>query len=1726
MAHRQNFSPIAIVGQGCVLPAALNPAQLWQLVATGRDVVKPVPEGVWGGDRRRFMATDGVDGTWTDRGGYVEGFEEHFDPDRYAFDNKRLQTLGTGLHWLLHAGSQAIDDGAAFDPDKTGVAIGNLSFPTRAMSQFAERVWYGDSLASAAGVPPVAPTARFMSGLPAQLLAEGLGLGGPAVAMDAACASALYAIAHGCSLLNSGQVDAMVAGAVNYADDLLIHVGFCALTALSKSGRSRPFHRDADGLVPARGAGLLLLKRLADAQRDGDNVLAVIRGVGLSNDGRGRGFLAPSADGQARAMRQAYAMSGLQPKDIGLVECHATGTQLGDRTELESMAATFEGCVDLPIGSLKSNMGHLITAAGVAGVLKVMAAMKARKLPPTLHAEEPIDALRDTPFKLLHKAEDWPSDRPLRAAVSAFGFGGNNAHLIVEHYDETVKSVAPTTVVRPAKLAVVSVGAKVGEGENVVDLDSHLRQQPPFFHGRAHDVTVTIAGLRVPPRDLQSALPQQLAMVGATQEALTDVDGLDLQRVSALVGMGCDPDVSRHAARWRLHQRAARLGIDDSNWLEKARDNLVEELDSATLLGCMPNIAANRLNHHLQLGGPSMTVSAEELSGLHGLQIASHMLADGTIDAAVVGAVDFSCNEVHEAALVGMGHDMHGGDGAVALLVTTEAHAAASGWPILATLQPAPPTASSDGVLALQFGKPHAAWGLLKVVAAIHDVAGREGQQVTVSSDSIGGQSATWLATGGPAQWPSQRTNDGPTISVPAHRSPPNLPPLPTLHSNECMPLVPTEGFMAPRHRPKPHAAAIQTASEAPTVALSDDWRGYAGQVARAQLQHMAALHDDFVRRSATAHEQFLQLRRDAALNLLAARSALGSVVASGHSQQLTVCEVRSTTPTQSKTSTPTPSPQARVAVVNDPQIVGPSFSRAQLEVHSRGAISSIYGDEFAGQDGFRRQVRMPEPPLLLADRVLGIEGAPRSMGRGRIWTETDVRADAWYLHDGRMPAGVMIEAGQADLMLISWLGIDFENRGERVYRLLGCDLTYSGGLLRPGDTIRYEIHCDGHARQGNIGLFFFHYDGTVDGQARISVRNGQAGFFTDADLANSNGILWRAQDAEPTANARLDAPPSLTDKRKLSGDELRALAAGDAAACFGDTHRLAATHTRPPRIAGGRMLFVDEVTAFEPSGGPWQRGYLRAVDRIESDDWFFDGHFHNDPCMPGTLMFEGCLQAMAVYMSALGLGLQRDGWRFEPVPDVSYPLRCRGQVLPGSKELVYEVFVDEIVAGPIPTLWADILCTIDGLGAFWCRRMGLQLSPGWPLDDPNFCSPDSLKPWQSRIADATEHGQVAYIGDMALSYRAMMNTAWGAPSEAFGPMYQVFDGGRRVARLPGPPYHFMSRVEAINQPPGQMHTGITVELAWDIPADGFFFAADNTGKMPFCVLLEAALQPCGWLASYVGCATTVDETLFFRNLDGTGTWHRELSPSDGALCTRATLTKLSKSGAMILVGFDVHCTVDDALVYELSTGFGFFPAQALANQAGLPVVERWQAQFDRAANVHIELRDEDGHKHFSERPLLPSPSHATSLWMLERVTVVDRAAGAAALGQYRAEQDVDADAWYFKAHFFQDAVQPGSLGLEAISQLLRYAMVDQGLSAPFARPRFAAVTGAELTWKYRGQVLPKDDVVTVTLEVTSVTTADGRVRACADGALWVDGRRIYEATNMTMDIVEADADD
>lgn len=467
------MSRIAIIGMSCIFPGASSLAHYWRNIVNGVDAISDVPAARWDASFYDPSST-AIDRFYCKRGGFVDDYA-HFDPLAFgimpkaaeATEPDQLLTLKMGYAALKDAGYL---DGAAektFARDKTGVIIGRGNYitagglrleqhvrmlpqllqtmqdlfpelPANALELVRERVqaelpYYGPDVA-----------AGFIPNLIASRLANRLDLHGPAYTVDAACASSLIAVEQACNALASGNTDMMLVGGAHLSHDLTFWATFCQLGALSRSSTISPFSQNADGLLAGEGIGMLVLKRLDDAQAAGDRIYAVIEGVGSASDGRSGSVVSPSAQGQQRALANAWANVPFAPESIGLVEAHGTGTPAGDAAELESMGAFFGVFEDKSedkskndgmrpvIGSVKSMIGHTMPAAGMAGMIKAAMAVYHGILPPTLHCDEPHALLKKTRFRVISQQEPWPQARSERiAAVNAFGFGGINAHVVL-----------------------------------------------------------------------------------------------------------------------------------------------------------------------------------------------------------------------------------------------------------------------------------------------------------------------------------------------------------------------------------------------------------------------------------------------------------------------------------------------------------------------------------------------------------------------------------------------------------------------------------------------------------------------------------------------------------------------------------------------------------------------------------------------------------------------------------------------------------------------------------------------------------------------------------------------------------------------------------------------------------------------------------------------------------------------------------------------------------------------------------------------------------------------------------------------------------------------------------------------------------------------------------------------------------------------------------------------
>ncbi len=450
-------TPIAVVGMAGVFPKAADLNIFWHNIINKIDSTSDVLKDRWIVEPDLMYNPDPMpDKALSKRCCLIDAATLQSIKSDHAginIDKDLLKSLDPLYHLVLHAGKEALSDCAisSLNKERIGTILAAIALPTDASSLITRKILgrsleqrlFGSSSHSEAKPLTTQECAESrVTSLPAAMLAKALGLGGKTYTLDAACASSLYAVKFACDELYSHRADAMLAGGVSRPECLYTEVGFSQLRALSPSGRCAPFDETADGLVVGEGVGILVLKRLDDALRDGDNIHALIHGIGLSNDIRGN-LLAPDSEGQVRSMRSAYESAGWSPYDIDLIECHGAATPVGDFTELQSLRSLWGesgwSYGECAIGSVKSMVGHLLTGAGAAGMIKTILALKHKILPPSLNFNKAPEKspLNKSPFRVQTEPEEWirkDRHRPLRAAVSAFGFGGINAHLLLEEW--------------------------------------------------------------------------------------------------------------------------------------------------------------------------------------------------------------------------------------------------------------------------------------------------------------------------------------------------------------------------------------------------------------------------------------------------------------------------------------------------------------------------------------------------------------------------------------------------------------------------------------------------------------------------------------------------------------------------------------------------------------------------------------------------------------------------------------------------------------------------------------------------------------------------------------------------------------------------------------------------------------------------------------------------------------------------------------------------------------------------------------------------------------------------------------------------------------------------------------------------------------------------------------------------------------------------------------------
>ncbi len=463
--------PVAVVGMGCIFPGSSNLKGFWNLLFNGIDAVSRVPSQThWNPDAYFDPDPSRPDHVYCQRGGFLPA--TNFNPMEFGIPPNNMEVTDTAQLLGLHVAKMALEDAGILADDpvlqekKVNVILGvtgtqELVIPLGTRLGFP--VW--EKALDKAGITGKQKQGildyiqksfvqwqensfpGLLGNVVAGRIANRLNLSGTNSVSDAACASSLSAVHTAIMELSTGRCDLSITGGVDTLNDIFMHMCFARTGVLSHTGDARPFSKDADGTVLGEGIGMLVLKRLEDAQRDNDRIYAVIKGMGTSSDGRTSGIYAPDANGQLQALTDAYERAGVEPASVALVEAHGTGTRVGDKVEFTALHQCYgdKGTgIPTALGSVKSMIGHTKAAAGAAGMIKAILALYNKVLPPTLKISEPDPelAIASSRFYLNQEAKPWVASAPRRSGVSAFGFGGSNFHVVLEEAQEKKSHVS------------------------------------------------------------------------------------------------------------------------------------------------------------------------------------------------------------------------------------------------------------------------------------------------------------------------------------------------------------------------------------------------------------------------------------------------------------------------------------------------------------------------------------------------------------------------------------------------------------------------------------------------------------------------------------------------------------------------------------------------------------------------------------------------------------------------------------------------------------------------------------------------------------------------------------------------------------------------------------------------------------------------------------------------------------------------------------------------------------------------------------------------------------------------------------------------------------------------------------------------------------------------------------------------------------------------------------
>lgn len=1232
---------IAIVGMGCLLPGYTTKGDLWDKLIAGDCL----------------MTNDTYNEKIIERGHLYrkdsdEFFKKYFSVDKFC----RLNGKGEIYKWSSYVVEEALKDSGYIDDkdvlQNTGIIMGTLGmFVPEYISIFDKLV--KTKLDESINLLLEDGTFQFdNSNFNGELasdkcyvdtdnvntIRELYNLQGPYMSVSAACATPLYAIKLGCLYLQTHKTDMMVVGSNCENESISDVCGiFDLLSILVEEGMCNPLNSDSKGLIISSGAGAVVLKRLNDAVRDKDQILAVIDNIGWSNDGGAKSLLAPCMEGQIASFEDAY--SGDISANIDYIECHSTGTAAGDLEEYKSIRTFFgERGFNPYIGTIKGNTGHFLTASAMGSIVKVILSMQHSVIPQTIRVDKPIGS------EVVTKNISWPKKgREKRAAVNAFGFGGINAHMVLKEYVNEEKQQAEMAK-NEQEIAIVGMDLQIGEVHNKETFFEYLLHSKTaviddgtnrFSGDEKNKNILKVLGIdkfpkgayinEIPFDFLKFKFPakqdmyyarRDMLLLNVANRALIDADiTIDSMKDTAvIINAGQDFAVLNYRVSLELRKQIIEsfdktcpgLSIEKREQIFDILRNDEECIESAdSIVGIIPTIRGSRISSHWHFKGPSFILTEQEEAFEHSIEIAKILLNNNIVKCVVIGTVELlgETELLYAQKINGTMSNVikNGiGEGAGVIVLKNKEQALKDHNTIYATIEDTrkAPKEFRTELIENTAGYIGSLQQYVELIVEALEKYYRFPLDSNISTESLLKENILHEL--------SKKMSDN-DIKI----------------NNESK---------------RNFTKNIKTSL--PKLVERESFKNHIHKIIYEKLVNQEEIVD---------HDSMEK-----------------SLFYKNYEQYVRILERQNR--------------EIYNSLMNNKGLKKKSciWDRNEIIEMTEGKMSKFLGPQYEIADQYEIRSRMPLPPYLFITRITKIDAEFGKLRPSMIEIEYDVDDECIYLQgDNTISNVVFTEASQIGIFLGAYIGADVTQKETLRFRVVDSKITFMNNIpVCLGDTLRLVYRMDRFINRGETLIVFCSYE-CYSRETLILKTDAIGGFFTEQDLQGTKGIIAPRVRLENKQSMKKLIPNKIRRKEFFDNKDLTNYFNGKLRECFEDvTYK----DSNLLRYIRPEVRMLDTITEINFSDGKYGLGHILGKKKIDATHWAFKAHFKNDPVFPGTLILNGANQLLLFFAIYCGFIEDYQCENIGAIEELTVDVAFRGQVKPKESEIIYKIDIKDII--------------------------------------------------------------------------------------------------------------------------------------------------------------------------------------------------------------------------------------------------------------------------------------------------------------------------------------------------------------------------------------------------------------------------------------------------------------